>query len=93
MLAGGIFCGLVKAFDCVNHEILLAKFYFYCIRGPSEYCFRLYLTSRRHKFEVQSPNATKNFFSDWGTLKLGVPQGSILGPLLFIIYTRQAMSL
>jgi len=45
-----------------------------------------YLTNRRQKVEVKSPNTAQKFFSDWGTLKHGVPQGSILGRLLFIIY-------
>jgi hypothetical protein len=62
MHTGGIFCSLVKAFDFVNHEILLAKFDFYCIRGQSEYCVRVYVTNRRQKVEIKSPNATKIFF-------------------------------
>jgi hypothetical protein len=86
MHVGGIFCDLKKAFDCVNHEILLTKLHFYGIRGVVEDWFKSYLTNRRHKVEIKSPSATQNCFSDWGTLKHGVPQGSILGPLLFIIY-------
>ena len=77
---------MARAFDCVNHEILLAKLHFYGIQGVSDVWFRSYLTNRRRKVEVISPNTAQNFFSDWGTLKHGVSQGSILGPLLFIIY-------
>jgi hypothetical protein len=51
----------------------------------SEDWFKFYLTNRRQKVEVTSTNSTQKF-PDWGTLKHGVPQGSILGPLLLIIY-------
>jgi len=86
MHVGGILCDLAKAFDCVNHDILLAKLHFYAIWGVSEDWFRSYLTSRRQKVEIKSPKTAQHFFSDCGTLKYGVPQGSILGPLLLIIY-------
>jgi hypothetical protein len=86
MHVGGIFCDLTKAFDCVKHEIFLAKLHFYGIRGVTADWFKSYFTNRRQKVEIKSCNATENVFSDWGTLKNGVPQGSILGPLLFIIY-------
>jgi hypothetical protein len=79
MHVGGISCDLTKAFDCVNHEILLAKLHFYGIREVAEDWFKSYLTNRRQKVERKSPNSTQNRFSDWGTLKRGVPQGSILG--------------
>jgi hypothetical protein len=84
MHVGGIFCDLAKAFDCVNHEMLLAKLHFYGIQGVTADWFKSCLTNRRQKVEIKSRNATQNFFSDWGTRKHGVPQGSILGPLLLI---------
>jgi hypothetical protein len=83
---GGIFCDLSKAFDCVNHEILLTKLHFYGIQGITIDWFRSYLTNRRQKVEIKSPRSTHNLFSNWGILKHGVPQGSILGPLLFLVY-------
>jgi hypothetical protein len=83
---GGIFCDLSKAFDRVNHEILLSKLHFYGIQGITIDWLRSYLTNRKQKVEIKSPNSTHNLFSDWGILKHGVSQGSILGPLLFLIY-------
>jgi len=52
MHVGGIFCDLAKVFDCVNHEILLAKLHSYGIQGVSEYWFRSCVTKRRQKVEV-----------------------------------------
>ena len=86
MHVGGIFCDLSKAFDCVNHKILLAKLHFYGIQGVFEVWLRSYWNKRRQKVGVTSPNTAQNFVSDWCTLQHGVPQGSILGPSLLIIY-------
>jgi hypothetical protein len=70
----------------VNREILFVQLQFYGIRHVAEDWFRCCVRNRRQEVEVTSPNSTKNFISDCGTLKHGVPQGSILPSLLFIIY-------
>jgi hypothetical protein len=58
----GIFCNLAKAFDCVNHEILLVKLHFYFIQGTTT-------TNRKQKTEIK----LQKFSSKWGTVKHGVP--------------------
>ena len=86
MHVGGTCCDWEKAFGFVNHKILLAKLHFYGIQGVFEVWLRSYWNKRRQKVGVTSPNTAQNFVSDWCTLQHGVPQGSILGPSLLIIY-------
>ena len=62
MHVGGVFYDLAKAFDSLNHEILLAKSHFYGIQGVSEYWFRSYLTNRKREVEVKSLNTAQFFF-------------------------------
>ena len=76
----GIFMDLSKAFDTIDHDILLAKLHHYGFRGISQDWFRNYLSNRK-QFVVY--NSGK---SQYENIKCGVPQGSILGPLLFILY-------
>ena len=76
----GIFIDLQKAFDTVNHQFLLSKLEHYGIRGCALDWFKSYLSQRKQYLSINGHN------SDLLTVKCGVPQGSVLGPLLFLIY-------
>ena len=76
----GIFLNLSKAFDTVDHNILLAKLEHYGIRGLPNECFRSYLTNRQQFISVNNSD------SDPLQITCCVPQGSLLGPVLFRIY-------
>ena len=76
----GIFVDLSKAFDTVNHQILLNKLEHYGIRGKALKLFESYLTGRKQYVQI---NDNK---SQTRSISCGVPQGSVLGPLLFLIF-------
>ena len=78
---GGIFCDLQKAFDCVNHSILLDKLEFYGIKGKFKSLIKSYLAGRCQKVVLHNNNNnTIIYCSNWELIEHGVPQGSVLGP-------------
>ena len=78
----GIFLDFSKAFDTVNHNILLSKLEFYGIRGVVKDWFSSCLRNRTQTVSIDSVN------SDIQTVFCEVLQGSVLGPLLFLIYIK-----
>ena len=76
----GIFLDLAKAFDTVDHKILLSKLEHYGVKDKALDWFKSYLSNR---YQQVSCNGK---LSNFQLIMFGVPQGSILGPLLFLIY-------
>ena len=75
-----VFCDISKAFDKVWHKGVLYKLHGVGIKGDLLNWFEDYLTDREQRVVIRGQS------SNWGSIKAGVPQGAVLGPLTFIIY-------
>ena len=85
-LALGVFIDLKKAFDTVDHEILLQKMEHYGIRGVAQELMKSYLKDRTQYV------CYGGFESERGAVECGVPQGSVLGPLFFLLYVNDMVA-
>ena len=79
-ITGAIFVDFAKAFDVLDHKLLLRKLAVYGLTESSVYLIKSFLTNRMHSVNYN------NKASDFVEQKFGVPQGSVLGPLLFLLY-------
>ena len=79
-IAIGVFVDFQKAFDTVNHEILLRKLEHYGVRGIANKWFSSYLAKRQQYVSINGSVSQTRY------VEHGVPQGSVLGPLLFLVY-------
>ena len=87
LLTIGVFFDLSKAFDTIDHDILLYKLNYYGIRGTAFDWFKSYLSGRTQ--QVQFNNCLSSTIKP---ITCSVPQGSILGPILFILYVNNFRS-
>ena len=85
-LTMSVFLDLSKAFDTINHDILITNLEHMGIRGLANDWFKSYLSERKQYLEIHDEK------SPLETIKCGVPQGSILGPILFLIYINDIKS-
>ena len=85
-LAAALLTNLSKAFDCIDHELLIAKLEAYGFDHDSLTYVYSYLSNRKQRTQING------YFITWTDIKHGVPQVSILGPFLFNIYFNDIFS-
>jgi len=77
---------LETVFDCVDHGILLSKLNFYGINGKDHALYQSYLDNRYFRTAIYTDSDNCNKVSTWAKVRQAVPQGSVSGPLLFLLH-------
>jgi len=79
-----IYADFEKAFDKVCHKLLIHKLRYYKVNESVVPCIESFLCNRKQRVKING------FYSDWADVLSGIPQGTILGPILFIIYINDS---
>ena len=79
-IVASVLINLSKAFDTIDHDLLFQKLHAYGVRSSELNWFSNYLSGRKQRVVIDG------VASEWTLVKMGVPQGSILGPLLFVLF-------
>ena len=82
----GVFLDLSKAFDTLEHDVLFEKLSKYGIRGVTLNWYKSYLTNRQLRVKCMVSSTQKQEYSSYSYVEYGTPQGSCLGPLLFLVF-------
>ena len=85
-MAGSIFCTLEKPSDSINYDILLSKIPYYGISSKAKLLLKSYLMNIYQKVLITNSYFNLNTVSKWTKIEYGMLQGSILGPLLFLVF-------
>ena len=83
-----VFLDLSEAFDSLEHDVLLKKLHKYGIRGVTYKWFESYLNNRQMRIKCNVASSSKLEYSNYMNVSYGTPQGSCLGPLIFLIFTN-----